>query len=299
MGYRNIFIENNCSLAVRKSSLIIKNTEDTSIPLEDINCIIIDNRMCNLTTCLLDEISKNDILLYICNEKHLPTTILLNTNSYCRQLKRLQEQLEISKPLKKQLWQKIIVQKVKNQAKCLQELKITNYEILENLSLKVLSGDATNIEAVAAAMYFKMLYGSRFTRKADSIINDALNYGYAIVRGMIARSLVSYGFETSLGLFHHNELNNFNLADDIIECFRPLVDLYITTTIPKEACELTSEVKKIILNVTNQLVLIDGKKYNIQTAIEYVVMSLSKTYKCGENCLVLPQLMSLKEYTFI
>ena len=299
MGYRSVFIENNCNLSIKNSNLVIKNNEETSIPLEDINIVIIDNRMCNLTTYLLDEFSKNNIVLYVCNEKHLPTTILLNANSYCRQLKRLKEQIGISKPLKKQLWQEIIIQKIRNQAMCLKELKIINYEVLENLSLRVLSGDSTNVEAVAAATYFKLLYGSHFTRTSDSIINAALNYGYAIVRGMIARSLVSYGFETSLGLFHHNELNNFNLADDIIECFRPVVDLYITTIIPDNAYELTSNIKKQILNVTNQLVLVDGKKYNIQTAIEYVIMSLSKSYRSGENCLVLPELIPLKEYTFI
>ena len=299
MGYRNIFIENNCKLSIKNSNLVITTNCENSVPLEDINAIIIDNRMCYLSTYLLDSITKNDIILFICNEKHLPTSIVLGTNSYCRQLKRIKQQLNLSKPIQKRMWQDIIVRKVQNQSKCLDYLNINSDNILELLSKSVQSGDSTNVEANAAAIYFKLLYGSHFTRRSDSIINSALNYGYAIVRGMIARSLVSYGFETSIGIFHHNELNNFNLADDIIECFRPIVDLYITTIIPNNADEMNSQIKREIFNVTNQLVIINGKKYNIQNAIDYVVMSLSKSFSEGKNYLVLPEIIPLQEYSFI
>ncbi len=205
MGYRNIFIESNCRLSIKNSSLVIKNNMDeTLIPLEDINSVIIDNRICSITTYLIDEFTKNDILLYVCNEKHLPTSILLNINSYCRQLKRIEEQITLPKPIQKRLWQNIIIQKVENQARCLELLQIDGYEYVYNLSKSVQSGDSTNVEATAAAYYFRCLFGPNFTRRLDSIINMALNYGYAIIRGMIARSLVAYGFETSIGLFHHN-----------------------------------------------------------------------------------------------
>ncbi len=299
MGYRNIFIEGNCKLSVKNSCIIIKNQEEYSIPVEDINAIIIDNNMCNLTTYLIDTLTKNNILLYVCNEKHLPTSIVLNTNSYCRQLKRIKQQFNIAKSLQKQIWQTIIKQKIVNQSKCIKLLRIDGYKNLEELSLCVKSGDNTNVESYAAAIYFKLLYGSHFTRRSDSIINSALNYGYAIIRGMIARSLVSYGFETSIGIFHHNELNNFNLADDLIECFRPLVDLYISTMIPESADVLSSQIKKEIFNVTNQYVLIGNKKYNIQNAIDYMVMSLTNTFNSGENNLVLPEIIPLTEYNFI
>ena len=300
MGYRNIFIESNCKIGVRNESISITiNSDETLIPLEDINAIIIDNRMCNLSTYLLDKITKNDILLYVCNEKHLPTGILLNINSYCRQLKRIKEQLNMPKPIQKRMWQDIIIKKIENQAMCLKLLGIDGYDNLNILSESVQSGDTTNVESTAAAMYFKLLYGEHYTRRSDIIINSALNYGYAIVRGMIARSLVAYGFEPSIGLFHHSELNNFNLADDIIEVFRPLVDLYITINIPSYIDELNSQVKREIFNVTNQIVLINGKKYNLQTAIDSVISSLSKSYHEGKNCLLLPDITILNEYNFI
>lgn len=300
MGYRNIFIENNCKIGIRNESIsIMINNDETLIPLEDINAIIIDNRMCNLTTYLLDKVTKNDILLYVCNEKHLPTSILLNINSYCRQLKRIKEQINMSKPLQKRMWQDIVIKKIQNQAMCLKILGKDGYHGLNTLSTSVQSGDVTNVESTAAALYFKLLYGNYYTRRTDVIINSALNYGYAIVRGMIARSLVAYGFEPSIGLFHHNELNNFNLADDIIEVFRPLVDLYVTINIPNCADELNSQIKREIFNITNQIVILNGKKYNLQTAIDNVIISLSKSYHEGKNCLLLPDITGLAEYSFI
>lgn len=300
MGYRNIFIENDCKVNIKNEQIVIKkNNLEAAIPLEDVNSIIIDNLVCNLNVYFLNKLSQYNILLYICNDKHLPTTILLNINSYCRQIKRIEEQISISKPLQKGIWKNIIIQKVRNQATCLKLLKIEGYEQIESLSKSVQSGDITNVESTAAMLYFKMLYGKNFARRTETIINSALNYGYAIIRGMIARTLAAYGFETSIGIFHHNQLNNFNLADDLIECFRPLVDLYITTNIPKDALELNSQIKRDILNVTNQLIKINNKKYNIQNAIEQVIISLAKTYKERKNCLVLPQLIALDEYKFL
>jgi len=298
MSYRNIFIENSGRLTVRDEQLVISQNTENTVPLEDINCIIVDNTSTTISTYLLSKIADHDIMLYICNEKHLPTAMTIGINNYSRQLKRLEEQLLLPKPLKKRLWQSIIVQKIQNQAKCLELLQSPGYERLNNLSLSVQSGDSTNVEATAAAYYFKLLYGNNFTRGNSCIINSALNYAYAIVRGMIARTLVTYGFETSIGLFHHNELNNFNLADDMIECFRPLVDMYITEKISKYEYELTSDIKKTILNVTNQIVLIDNKKYNVQNAIDHMIMSLSNSIRQSENNIKLPTLIPLEEYRY-
>jgi CRISPR-associated protein Cas1 len=298
MSYRNIFIENSGKLTARDEQLVISQNEENTVPLEDINCIVVDNSSTVISTYLLSKIADHDIMFYVCNEKHLPTAMTLSINNYSRQLKRLEEQLLMPKPLKKRLWQSIIIKKIENQAKCLELLNVPGYERLNNLGLSVQSGDNTNVESTAAAYYFKLLYGNNFTRGNSCIINSALNYGYAIVRGMIARTLVTYGFETSIGLFHHSELNNFNLADDMIECFRPLVDLYITTNIPYNKTELTSDIKRIILNVTNQIVLIDNKKFNVQNAIEHMIMSLSTSIRQNENGIKLPSLIPLEEYRY-
>lgn len=299
MAYRNIFIENDCKLSIKNEQLIIEKDNKVVVPLEDINNIVIDNMYISLSIYLLNKISKYNIMLYLCDDKHLPTTLLLNTNDYCRQLKRIDQQYQISKPLKKKIWQTIVKKKVQNQAKCLEILNKDGYEYLNNLSNNVQSGDSTNIEAIAALYYFKKLYGVDFTRRTENIINISLNYGYSIIRSMIARSLVAHGFETSIGIFHHNQLNNFNLADDLIECFRPLVDLYITTNIDINKKELDSNMKKIILNITNQLILINDKKYNIQNAIEYMIESLARSLEKDKNIIDVPTLIKLEDYRYL
>ncbi|MNT26126.1 CRISPR-associated endonuclease Cas1 [compost metagenome] len=160
------------------------------------------------------------------------------------------------------------------------------------------SGDSNNVEARAAAMYFRLLFGKNFNRDTECIENASLNYGYSIVRGMIARTLIMYGFEPALGIFHHNQLNNFNLADDLIECFRPVVDLFVINNVNFNKQYLQPEDKQKIYNVINCLVIIDGKKFNIQGAIEYMIKSFSTSMNKNENLIKLPYLIAIEEYRY-
>lgn len=298
MAFKNLFIESNVKLSVKNEQLVILKDEKYTVPLEDINSICIDSLRTNITTYTLSKIVEHDIILYVCDEKHLPKGMLLSVNNYSRKLRNLKRQLEMPKPIIKRMWQTIVRQKIENQALVLKELELYDaYNELIIIRDKVLSGDSTNMEAIAAAIYFKSIFGKEFSRKNTDFYNSCLNYGYAIIRGMIARSLVMYGFEPSLGLFHHNQLNAFNLADDIIECFRPLVDLYILKNV-KVKEELDSETKKMIYSVINTLMLIDGKSYNIQTAIENVVKSLATSFENKSNSIKLPILNGLKEYRY-
>lgn len=298
MAFKNIFIENGVHLSVKNEQLIITKEGEYSVPLEDINSICIESLKTNITTYCLYKMVEHDIAVFICNEKHLPTGILLGTNSYSRQLKNINKQLSMPKPIIKRIWQDIVKQKIENQATVLKRSNIEGgYKKLIALKEAVMSGDTTNVEARAAAIYFKELFGNDFSRKDEYFYNSALNYGYAIVRGMICRTLVMYGFETSIGIFHHNQLNNFNLADDLIECFRPLVDLYIINKV-EEKDILDSESKKKIYNVINSLIEIDGKSYNVQTAIENVVKSLSTSMEKRANCIKLPVLNDLRVYRY-
>lgn len=298
MAFKNLFIESNVKLSVKNEQLVILKDEKYTVPLEDINSICIDSLRTNITTYTLSKIVEHDIILYVCDEKHLPKGMLLSVNNYSRKLRNLKRQLEMPKPIIKRMWQTIVRQKIENQALVLKELELYDaYNELIIIRDKVLSGDSTNMEAIAAAIYFKSIFGKEFSRKNTDFYNSCLNYGYAIIRGMIARSLVMYGFEPSLGLFHHNQLNAFNLADDIIECFRPLVDLYILKNV-KIKEELDSETKKMIYSVINTLMLIDGKSYNIQTAIENVVKSLATSFENKSNSIKLPILNGLKEYRY-
>ncbi len=298
MAFKNLFIESNVRLSVKNEQLVVLNNEEHTIPLEDINSICIDSLRTNITTYTLNKIVEHDIILYVCDEKHLPKGMLLSVNNYSRKLRNLKRQIEMPKPVLKRMWQSIVMQKIENQALVLKELEYyDSYKELKLISNKVLSGDSTNMEAVAAAIYFKTIFGKDFSRKNADLYNSCLNYGYAIVRGMISRSLVMYGFEPALGIFHHNQLNAFNLADDIIECFRPLVDLYVLKNVTIKD-ELDSDTKRVIYNLINILILIDGKSYNIQTAIENVVKSLATSFENKSNYIKLPVLNGLKEYRY-
>lgn len=299
MAFRNIYVQTDAHIKVKNEQLLIQNENgEHTVPLEDINSICLESLRTSITTYTLYKIIEHDIILYVCDSKHLPSGILIGTNNYSRQLKNLQMQFNISKPLLKRIWQEIVTVKIVNQAKCMKELKNEKFVKLLEMTKGITSGDSKNVEAKAAAFYFKSIFGNDFNRNKECIENAALNYGYSIVRGMIARTLIMYGFEPSLGIFHHNQLNNFNLADDFIECFRPVVDLYVINTVDFRMKRLTPEEKQKIYNVMNCLVLIDGKKFNIQGAIEYMIKSYSTSMNKKENLIKLPYLIELEEYRY-
>ena len=160
------------------------------------------------------------------------------------------------------------------------------------------SGDSTNVESRAANYYFRNLFDRSFNRKIECKENAALNYGYSIIRGLIARTLIMYGFEPAIGIFHHNELNNFNLADDFIEPYRALIDLFVLKNIDFSKKDFSTEEKKRIFEVVNCLVLIDNKKFNISNAIEYMIKSYSTSINNSTNVVKLPVLIDLEGYRY-
>lgn len=299
MSFRNIYIQNDVHIKIKNEQLLVtKDNNSQTIPLEDINSICIESQMTTITTYTLRKFIEHDIVVYVCDGKHLPTGILIGTNNYSRQLKNIEMQFNMSKPLNKRIWKDIVSVKVKNQSECLKQIGRTSYIKLEEMIKGVTSGDSKNVEAKAAAFYFKEMFDRTFNRNIECIENAALNYGYSIVRGMIARTLIMYGFEPAIGIFHHNQLNNFNLADDLIECFRPVVDLYVYTYVDFRKKYLTSEEKAKIYNVVNCLVLIDGKKFNIYGAIEYMIKSYSTSLNKRENLIKLPYLIEMEQYRY-
>lgn len=299
MAFRNIYVENDVHLKTKNEQLVVtKDEQEHTIPLEDINSICIESQRTIITTYTLKKFIEHDIVLYVCDEKHLPTGLLIGMNNYSRQLKNIKMQMEVQKPLNKRIWQDIIKQKINNQAKCLLLSNKNGYERLKEMSKNVNSGDTDNVESRAAMYYFRNLFEKSFNRNSPCKENAALNYGYAIIRGMIARTLIMYGFEPAIGIFHHNELNNFNLADDFIEPLRALVDLYITKSIDFSTEDLTTADKKKIFDIVNCLVLIDNKKFNVQGAIEYMIKSYSTSINKNENLIKLPELIDLEVYRY-
>ncbi len=300
MGFRNIKIDSHVKLSIKNQQLNIETDIVRQIPLEDINCIIIENQTVTVSAYLLQKMADMGIAVYVCDEKHLPNAVLLPMVRHSRHFKILKYQIEAGKPLQKRLWQQIVVQKIRNQALCLAYLNLDGSEELMKMCKEVQSGDRTHVEAKAAAFYFKSLYGLGFSRGNDHIINSALNYGYAIVRGLIARSIVCYGLEPSIGVFHHSELNNFNLADDMIEPFRPLVDLYVSQNydMAESDNDLTPERKRGIFGIINYDMDVKGEKRIISNCIDMMVASYSSALQGKRSDLELPELMQLQVHSY-
>lgn len=300
MGFRNIKIDSHVKLSIKNQQLYIETDILRQIPLEDINCIIIENQTVTVSAYLLQKMADMGITVYVCDEKHLPNAVLLSMVRHSRHFKILKYQIEAGKPLQKRLWQQIVVRKIRNQALCLAYLDLDGSEELIKMCKEVQSGDRTHVEAKAAAFYFKSLYGLGFSRGNDHVINSALNYGYAIVRGLIARSIVCYGLEPSIGVFHHSELNNFNLADDMIEPFRPLVDLYVAQNydIAEIDSDLTPERKRGIFGIINYDMDVKGEKRIISNCIDMLVASYSSALQGKRSDLELPELMQLQVHSY-
>ena len=298
MQYRNIVISKAKELTIKNSQLIIDQENDISFPLEDINSIIVENQHTMISSYALRLIAENDIACYICDDKHIPSAVLLPMEKHSRHFKMLKAQMEIPKPLQKQIWQSIISKKIENQANCLRLLEIEGSEKLAKMAAEVKSGDTTHVESKAAAYYFRCLFGDDFSRSDDTMVNSALNYGYAIIRGMIARTIVAYGYEPSLGIWHKSELNSYNLADDFIEPFRPLVDLYVMSYVDTEKEELEPIDKREILRMLNYDMQVDGDNRVPKNCIDLMVASYTSSLENAENRIVLPSLVELREHRY-
>ncbi|BDR69747.1 CRISPR-associated endonuclease Cas1 [Clostridium tetani] len=272
MSFRSIIISNPAILNLKNNNLIIGNEEEFQIPIEDISVLVIEGVSVRLTNKLLSKLAENNVATIICDEKHLPSSIVLPLNVHYKSYRVLKQQFNQSAAFSKRIWQSIIKQKLFNQGKCLEILSIDGAEFLNKLSTSVESGDKGNREAVGAKYYFKSLFGEEFTRDDDSGFNAALNYGYAIMRSAVARALVMYGFNTTLGVNHCNELNSFNLADDFMEPFRPIVDLWVYNNINCDDV-LTKEHRIALVDLINNQCIIDKQNHSILNAIDKMVAS--------------------------
>ena len=299
MGYKNILISAAAKLQLKNNQLWIHQEESHSIPLEDINCIMIEHLQTTLTTYLLSAFSDYGIAVYFCDTRHIPNGVLLPIAHHSRHFKMLKQQLALSKPAQKRLWQQIIVMKIQNQAACLELLQKDGAKELRVLAKQVQSGDRTNCEAQAAALYFPKLVHETFTRRSDTYLNALLDYGYALIRSLIARTIIMYGYEPSIGLFHHSELNSYNLADDLFEPFRPLVDYYVVLYFQTDLeGELSPMDKRILFQLLNFDMDVSGELHSINNCIEKLVTSFSGVLNQKRQELLLPRLIPLQVHQY-
>ena len=259
---------------------------------------MLESAQITLTSALLARLAESGDTVFVCDGKHLPKAVFQPVSSHSRQLRQLRLQLSQTLPAKKRLWRQVVEAKVANQTKCLELIEAVGEKSLRALIPLIKPGDPQNIEGRAAALYFKSLFGTGFARDDENDINTALNYGYALFRGLIARTLAVYGFEPCLGLHHASELNNYNLADDLMEPFRPLVDLYAVLNRDTLNRGVTTAVKANLLDLTNAEMLSGGERHSAAYAAERLVQSLAACLNGKKESLALPVLTGLARHEY-
>ena len=253
-----------------------------SRPIEDIGLVVLDNTQITITSGLLEALLENKCSVITCDSKSMSVGLMLPLSGNTLQNERFREQLDASLPLKKQLWQQTIKSKIQNQHAVLENCLQDKFRCMQVWAEDVKSGDTDNMEARAAAFYWKTLFGhiSGFTRDKDGVCpNNLLNYGYAILRAVIARALVSSGLLPTLGIHHHNRYNAYCLADDIMEPYRPYVDNLVFRLVKEygNSVELIKEIKAELLTIPTLDVIIGGKRSPLMIAASLTTSSL---YKC-------------------
>lgn len=291
---RTLFFGNKCSLTTKNEQLVIKTDQkQTTIPIEDIGFIVIENQEIYISIPVLSKLSANNVSVIFCDQKHLPQSMLLNLDSHYIQNVHFKNQISASKALKKQLWQQIIKAKILNQSTVLESLN-KNTSPLKHYASKVLSGDTNNREGVAAAYYWKHLFDFDFKRERyGNYPNLFLNYGYIILRAAVARALSGSGLLNTLGIHHHNKYNAFCLADDIMEPYRPLIDMKVLEIIKKyHEHDLTTSIKATLLSVLTQTVYFENRKSPLMVALSVTTSSLQQCFGGKAKKIIYPNLWS-------
>ena len=298
MAFRHIIIESPAHISVRNQQLVIRTDAEHTVAIEDLSALLLENRQSTITAAALSRLGQGGCAFFVCDEKHHPCAVLTPYHQHSRELTVLRKQMDASEPLKKRLWQKIVTAKIRNQALCLNLTGKTEQGItLLHMAGRVKSGDTDNVEATGAQFYFPALFGEGFFRGEETGYNAGLNYGYSILRGCIARTLAVYGFLPALGLHHRSTLNDFNLADDLIEPFRPVIDLLVFHNFQLEDA-LTPEKKRLLFNCLNLDILSGSQHHSVSYAIDRMVQSLIRALDSGKPDLVLPELLETRQHQY-
>jgi CRISPR-associated protein Cas1 len=297
MSWRSVFIAAPGKLSLKDRQLAVQNDNGTAhVPLEDISVLLIESHQVVVTSSLLSALAEDGVLVVSCDGSHLPNGVFIPLSAHSRHPMIAHRQLSLSEPQKKRMWSRIVSSKISNQAICLNLLGKESGEIIRSMMLRIRSGDQDNVEAKTAKIYFRSLFGDSFSRSFPSVINGALNYGYSIVRGAIARDLAVHGFLPAFGIFHRSERNPFNLVDDLIEPFRAIVDFWVISAIrssENHPDDLTPEIKQAIVSVLHRDVgFYDGNR-TVLSSVNGMIESFQRAVETGDlKELVFPILLS-------
>lgn len=291
---KTILLENKASVSTKQLQLVIKTEiRENSIPIEDIGFIVIDNAEIYISIPAMNLLIEYNAAVIFCGNNHLPNGMFLNLNSHHIQQEIFKNQIEATVPLKKQLWQQTIIEKISNQGILLE--KITGQKnTFPFLATKVLSGDSSNMEGVAASQYWKSFFEIKFKRERfGDYPNNFLNYGYAILRAATARALSGSGLLNTLGIHHKSKYNAFALADDIMEPFRPIVDEKVFEIMQNyEEQELNTQLKSELLQILTRTVYFKDEKSPLMVALQKTASSLQQCYTGDRKKIKYPKLWS-------
>lgn len=299
---RTILIENKASITTKNLQLVIKTEiKESSIPIEDIGFLVLDNPEIYLSLPAMNLIIENNSSVIICGNTHLPNGMFLNLNSHHIQQEIFKNQIEATTPLKKQLWQQTIVEKIRNQGELLERIT-KDKNTFDFLASKVLSGDTTNMEGVAAQFYWKYFPMPNFEKdgikreRYGDYPNNFLNYGYAILRAATARSLSGSGLLNTLGIHHKSKYNAFALADDIMEPFRPIVDEKVFEIMQRyNEQELNTAIKSELLQILTRTVYFKEEKSPLMVGLQKTANSLQQCFTGDRKKIKYPKLWNLTD----
>ncbi|ASE61509.1 type II CRISPR-associated endonuclease Cas1 [Chryseobacterium indologenes] len=294
---RSIYIGNPAHLKLKDEQMYIlePSTKEMKgkVPVEDLGLLMLDHFQITISHQLIQKMMGNNVVVVSCDGHHLPHGIMLPLYGHTEHSDRIKDQLEASEPLKKQLWKQTVECKIENQKEVLKRLG-NFYEPMSDYQNNVKSGDITNMEGIAAQHYWKHLISLDFLRQrfGDSP-NQFFNFGYSVLRSIVARAIVETGLLPVLGIFHKNKYNPYCLADDLMEPYRPFVDLLVMQWLAgnSETEELTKEFKAFILQIATKDVKIDDKIRPLLIAVKTTAMSLYKCYTGEKRLISYPKLI--------
>ena len=295
---RTLYFGNPAYLKTANEQLVIEmhdSGESKSSPIEDIGLLILDHQQITITQALMAKLLANNTAIITCDHTHHPTGMWLSLDGHTLQSQKFQAQIEASVPLKKQLWQQTVMCKIENQAAVLQLQREEN-KLLLTYAREVKSGDSENHEAKAAAYYWKRIFPDFLEFRRERYgppPNNLLNYGYAILRAMVARSLTASGLLPTLGIHHRNQYNAYCLADDIMEPYRPFVDRIVCQIIRGNGkfLDMSPSMKKALLELPATDVTIEGQKSPLMNAVQRTTASLAKCFEGKGRKILYPEMV--------
>ena len=283
MSWRVVVITKRAKLDLQLGRMVVRSDETVKIVLSEISTILIESTAVSLTTSLIAELAKRKIKVIFCDEKRNPSCELINYYGSHDTSNKVRKQIAWKQNTKESVWTEIVTEKIRKQKELLELLGKEESELLSSYLKEIVWNDETNREGHAAKVYFNALFGLDFTRTEDNFINAALNYGYSIILSAFTREVVANGYITQLGLFHDNMFNQFNLASDLMEPFRILVDREVTGM---NLIQFEHEEKMQLVNILNQEVRIDSRVQYVNNAIKIYCKSVFDALNEGDSALI-------------